>query len=154
MWPLALQVLVCIGYVAGTTLLAGAVAPRVPKWFVESDRWLLSTARWETPRLYRALRASSLSRILPEAGAAFGGVSKAHLPGTDRESLAVYLCEVRRAEWVHWASTLLSLGLFVLVVWWLALAFVVVVGVVNAAFIVILRHNRLRIQCIIDRSGA
>ena len=59
--------------------------------------------------------------------------------------------EVRRAEWVHWASCLTVLPLWFFNPWWLALAFTAVVLGANGLFILVLRHNRVRLLRILTR---
>jgi hypothetical protein len=146
-------VLVDIAVVVAVSILVGATAPRWPARWLRRDPFPL--ARWpgETPALYRRLGVPALARRLPELGATFGGQSKSALPGTTAEHLAGYLREVRRAEWVHWASIAGTLVLLAFNPWWLAVAFVVAVAAGNSPFILVLRNNRFRIQRIIDRDG-
>ena len=131
----------------------GALAPRWPDSWLGSDPFPLALGRWETPAFYRRLRIPRLARRLPELGATFGGESKSQLPGSTREHLVAYRREVRRAEWVHWASVVGTVVLFAFNPWWLALAFVIVVTAGNLPFILVLRNNRVRITRIMDKDG-
>ena len=150
MMRLALYVVIDLVVIIGTSVTVGAWAPRWPDRWLASDPILLRQLPWETPAFFRRLRVTQWAQRLPELGALFGGRSKAELPGTDRESLERYLMEARRAEWVHWASILGSLLLFLFNPWWLALAFVVAVSVGNLPFLLIVRNNRFRIQRILN----
>jgi Glycosyl-4,4'-diaponeurosporenoate acyltransferase len=131
----------------------GSLAPRWPDSWLDGDPVPLALGRWETPAFYRGLGIARLARRLPELGDTFGGESKSQLPGGTREHLIAYRREVRRAEWVHWASVAGSLLLFAFNPWWLALVFVMAVTAGNLPFILVLRNNRVRITRIIDRDG-
>ena len=150
-WSLALRIVADIVIIVGGSILIGAVAPRWPDAWLARDRGPLRLSNFDTPARYRALHVTTLTRRLPELGSAFGGDSKASLPGMDRASIEAYLREVRRAEWVHWASCLTAVPLWFFNPWWLALAFTVVVAGVNGLFILVLRHNRLRLRRILTR---
>jgi hypothetical protein len=52
---------------------------------------------------------------------------------------------------VHWGSIAGSLVLFAFNPWWLALTFVLVVTAGNLPFILVLRHNRLRLLHVLGR---
>ena len=149
--PLALLMAIDIVIVAGGSIVIGAVAPRCPIGWFGRDRGPLRLTALDTPRTYRTLRVTTLTRRLPELGSVFGGKSKAALPGMDRTSIDGYLREVRRAEWVHWISSLTIMPLWWFNPWWLALAFTVVVVGGNALFMIVLRHNRLRLLRILKR---
>ena len=148
---LALLIAVDIALVAGGSIIVGAVAPRCPIGWFGRDRGPLRLTALDTPRTYRTLGVTTLTRRLPELGSVFGGKSKAALPGTDRASIEEYLREVRRAEWVHWISSLTVFPLWWFNPWWLALAFTVVVVGGNTLFMIVLRHNRIRLLRILNR---
>lgn len=153
MGELAWQIAIGAVLVAGTSILMGALAPRWPSRWLGRDPVPLRLMPWETPTAYRRLGVPALTRRLPELGAAFGGRSKATLPGTSPDHLAAYLVEVRRAEWVHWISIASTLPLFLFTPWWLAMVFLLATAGGNAPFILILRNNRARILRIIDKGG-
>lgn len=134
--------------------IVGFFAPRIPDRRLEGRRWPVPLMSWETVAFYRHLGVPWLTRVLPEAGGLFGGQSKSALPGSTREALVAYGREVRRAEWVHWLSSASALLTFLFNPWQLALIFTAVVWAVNGLFIAVLRNNRLRIDKILDRSGA
>lgn len=150
---LILLVVIDILVVLTISIGVGALAPRWPDTWLDSDPVPLALGPWETPMFYRRLGIPRLARRLPELGDTFGGESKSQLPGSTRDHLSAYLREVRRAEWVHWASVVGSLVLFVFNPWWLALAFVMVVTAGNLPFLLVLRNNRARITRIIDKDG-
>ena len=140
-WLIAINVLVIVVL----SVLIGVLAPRWPAGWLKADRFPLTVLPFEKHHHYRKLRVATLRERLPELGGLFGGASKSSLPGTDLESLDRYLVEVRRAEWVHILSCLTPLPLFFYNPWWMAFAFFVVVLIVNGLFLIVLRHNRLRL---------
>lgn len=139
-----------IAVVIVMSVVAGAFAPRVPAAWLRSDVGPLTLLPFESARSYRRCGVAALARRLPELGAAFGGSSKSHLPGVTSPELAAYLVEVRRAEWVHWISIAVPIVLLAFNPWWLALAFLVLVVAANLPFVLVLRHNRLRIRGILE----
>lgn len=146
--------LIDVGVIVVAAVLIGASAPRWRGSWLARDIGPLRLASWESPALYRALGVSALARRLPELGTTFGGSTKSHVDDTSPAGLAAYAVEVRRAEWVHWLSCLSAVVLFAFNPWWLALALVVLTVAVNAPFIAVLRHNRLRIRRISQRLEA
>jgi hypothetical protein len=139
--------------VVGWSLVVGWTAPRWPDGWLKSDPFPLHLWPFERVARYRRLGVPALARRLPELGAAFGGASKAMLPGWSASDLRSYVLEVRRAEWVHWLSIAGCLPLALFNPWWLFLPFAAVVIVGNALFLLILRHNRLRLTCVLARQG-
>ena len=131
----------------------GYAAHRLGADRLARDGWLLRPRGFEAGgRCYRRLRIHRWKDRLPEAGALFeGGVSKRELPATDREGLAVFVRETRRAELTHWWAMACS-PLFLL---WnppLASALLVSYGVLaNLPFILIQRYNRFRAQSVLAR---
>jgi len=150
---MAVLIVIDIAVVVFLSILIGAVAPRVPSSWLASDAGPLLLLPVESAQTYRRWGVRALAGRLPELGALFGGESKASLPGVSAQALGEYLVEVRRAEWVHWASIVAAFVLFAFNPWWLATAFVVLVAVANAPFILVLRNNRLRIRGILERDG-
>jgi len=141
LWLIAINVLVVVAISVGI----GAWAPHWPARWLTSDRFPLTVLWFEKTHHYRKFRVSRLRAVLPELGQSFGGATKSALPGADLTSLDNYLQEVRRAEWVHILSCLSALPLFFFNPWWLALAFFIAAGLVNSLFLLVLRHNRLRL---------
>ena len=133
--------------------IVGATAPRWPDRWLDVGAWHVPFLPWETSAFYRRIGVVWLARHLPEAGALFGGESKSALPGHSTQDLHGYYIEVSRAEWVHIGSILGACVLFLFNPWWLALGWVVFAIVANAPFLAILRHNRLRLQAILERMG-
>jgi hypothetical protein len=144
-----IDVLVVIGMSIGL----GALAPRWPDRWLQRDPIPLRLWAWETAAYFRRLGVPSLARRLPELGSAFGGESKAALPGTGIDELNRYLVEVRRGEWVHWGSVASTLLLYLWSPWWLATLLLVGVFAGNLPFILILRNNRRRLLAIVTRGG-
>lgn len=144
---IAANIIVTVGW----SVLVGATAPRWPDRWLARDRGPLHLNRHEDVRRYRRTRIPAFAERLPELGETFGGASKRTLPERTPESINAYLVEVRRAEWVHWLSCLGVLPLLAWNPWWLWLAFTLVVVTVNSVFIVILRHNRVRLNSLLRR---
>jgi len=150
---LAALVVIDIVVVVVLSIGMGATAPRWPaRWFTR-DPFPLHLWSWETSRYFRRVGTRWFARRLPELGAAFGGQSKAALPGSSVTELEGYLTEVRRAEWVHWAAIATCFLLFFFNPWWLALVFLVGVFLGNLPFILILRNNRRRLLAIVERAA-
>lgn len=150
---LALLVAADVGIVVLVSVIVGATAPRWPVSWLRADVGPLALGPLDRRSVYRRLRVPALARRLPEAGGAFGGRSKRSLPGLSRGDLVGYLVEVRRAEWVHWLSMLSIVPIVFIGPWWLRLAFTLVVMAVNLVFIIVLRHNRVRLLSILDRDS-
>jgi glycosyl-4,4'-diaponeurosporenoate acyltransferase len=146
----AIDIVVVVAFSVGV----GATAPRWPQRWLASDPIPLRLWPWETADFFRSIGVVRLVRRLPELGTTFGGQSKSILPGSSQVNLTAYLTEVRRAEWVHWASIVSPLLLFAFNPWGLALTFVITVVVGNLPFILILRNNRRRLLAIITRGGS
>ena len=136
------------------SVVVGVIAPRIPASRLDSRTWPVPLMPWETVAFYRRIGVPWLTRMLPEAGALFGGQSKSSLPGNAREAVQMYGREVRRAEWVHWLSSASALLVLLFNPWQLAVLFIGFVWIVNALFLAVLRNNRIRVDQILDRSGA
>ena len=148
---IALLVVANIVCVAGLSVLIGSTAPRWPdRWFRVSRGPLTWRLPGESAAFARASRGRWAQR-LPELGDMFGGVSKKHLPGRDLEALREYAAQVRRAEWVHLLSILTFVPMVWVNPWWLTVVFAAVAVVINLPFLVVLRHNRTRLERLIAR---
>ncbi len=148
---LAVLVVVDLLIVLVVSIGFGAWAPRWPDRWLQRDAGPLRLTGFDTPAAYRRLRVARWARRLPELGAAFGGASKRALPGWDADELAAYATEARRGEWVHWLSMASIVPIALISPWWLAVAFAAVILIVNAAFIAILRYNRVRLAGVLRR---
>jgi glycosyl-4,4'-diaponeurosporenoate acyltransferase len=93
----------------------------------------------------RRVRVKAWKGWLPEAGRAFGGRSKRHLPPRGAGGLPRFLAECRRAERTHW---LILAATPVFAVWnppGLFVAMAVFAVVANVPCLVVLRYNRARL---------
>jgi glycosyl-4,4'-diaponeurosporenoate acyltransferase len=128
----------------------GYLAHRTPAARLQRDR-LLSIRGFERDgRSYeRVLHIKAWKDALPEAGSLFrGGLSKAHLPGHDPESLARFATETRRAERTHWAILALAPTFFAWNPWWLATAMLAYGLAANVPCLLVQRYNRARLLSI------
>lgn len=146
-------VLIDFGVLVAAAIAIGASAPHWPDRWLQRDVGPLRLTRWDTVRRYRRIGIPWFARWLPEGGSWFGGEgkSKSHLPGIDPDSLRAYLVEVRRGEWVHFASAFTFIPLFLWNPPWLMLIWFLVVGVGNTVFFLVLRYNQLRITNLLAR---
>jgi glycosyl-4,4'-diaponeurosporenoate acyltransferase len=113
----------------------------------EHDGPVLRMRAFETGgRWYeRRLRVKGWKGWLPEAGRAFGGRSKRHLPPPEQGGRRAFLADCRKAERTHW----LILAVTPLFAIWnppgLFAAMVVFALVANGPCLVVLRYNRARL---------
>jgi glycosyl-4,4'-diaponeurosporenoate acyltransferase len=132
---------------AAWSALCGYVAHRIPASRLQHDRRLGIRGVERDGRAYeRVLHVKAWKDVLPEAGSLFrGGMSKAHLPGHDRESLARFAAETRRAERTHWAILALAPTFFAWNPWWLATAMLGYGLAANVPCLLVQRYNRARL---------
>jgi glycosyl-4,4'-diaponeurosporenoate acyltransferase len=147
-------VIIDIVVIAGLSVLVGVLAPRWPDRWLDRDRGPLRLTFPRRDSTFRALGVTWMATRLPELGSAFGGRSKASLPGRDAASLTRYLIEVRRAEWVHLASMVSFIPLVFFNPWWLTTTFAFITIVGNIPFLLILRFNRLRLTRLLKRRSS
>jgi len=148
---LCLNVLGCVA----VQFVAGYYVHRIPATRLQRDGRVLRIRRWERggTAYVRWLRIRRWKDRVPEAGAVFaGGMSKRHLPTSDRVGLERFAAETRRAERSHW----LGLVIAPLSAVWnpplgVALMFVYAV-VANVPCIAIQRYNRARVSRALERS--
>jgi hypothetical protein len=67
------------------------------------------------------------------------------MAGTSAADLRAHLCEVRRAEWVHWASIGCTALIFLVNPWWIWAPLMLAVVLGNLPCLLVLRRNRLRL---------
>lgn len=148
------DVLLGILVTGGLSVAIGATAPRWPSRWLQRDVGPLRLLPGDTVARYERLGARWWKRVLPEAGAMFGGQSKNKAPDyTDPASVRRYLVEVRRAEWVHWLSMLTWLPLPWFQPWPLALFFLLVTAAGNMGAQIILRYNKVRLYGLLESSS-
>jgi len=135
---------------AGWSALAGWwtgrwTAARVPAAAVDGPLLRLRPFEEGGSWYQRRLLVKTWKDWLPEAGRAFGGRSKRHLPPGGEGGLPRFLAECRRAERTHWLI-LAATPVFAL---WNPLGLLVgMVGfalVANLPCLVVLRYNRARL---------
>ena len=134
-----------VAVIAVVSVGIGASAPRWPRRWLLQDRGPLRLTKWDTAANYRRAGIPRLARALPEAGSAFGGVNKRTHPRRTRREIHNYLIEARRGEWVHWLAMTAVIPMIWYNPWWMWLAFLVTVIMVNGVFIAILRNARVRL---------
>lgn len=136
----------CVAW-AGFGVVSGWVASRLDTDRLSRDRGPLRLRRFEADGSWyrRRLHIHRWKDRLPEAGALFGGESKAALKSRSPQVLDRFATETRRAELVHWAN--LAFG-FTFLAWAEPVAAWIMVGfgvVVHLPFIAVQRYNRARI---------
>lgn len=136
------------------SVLVGISAPRWPRRWLDADHGPLRLHPRESALGYRATGVPDWADRLPDAGTWFGGSSKRRLPSTTTDGLDDFLVETRRAEWVHWLSPVGLVPVAFVAPLWTVLVIGPFFVVGNGVFIVICRHNRLRLHHILDRMSA
>jgi glycosyl-4,4'-diaponeurosporenoate acyltransferase len=137
----------------GTTV--GYLAHRVPADRFARDGFVTRLRSVERDgRAYERIGIRRWKDSLPEAGAVFrGGVSKRTLPGRDRDALAAYAAETRRAELVHWLVPAIVPLLLLWNPWWLWTCMVVYAIAANVPCLLVQRYNRGRVLRALRRAG-
>lgn len=89
----------------GVSVLVGWVGARWPLERLARPGPITRLRSWEDDGAWwqRHLRVRRWRDLLPEAGALFGGYSKAHLPSRRSRDLERFAREALRAERVHWS---------------------------------------------------
>lgn len=138
-WPLTFAV---VGW-WGARLPAERLAPG---WLTTLRGWERQGRTWD-----RTFRVRRWKDKVPDAGGAFGGVTKRALVGEGRRALPALRGETVRAERVHWVV----LGSTVVHALWCrpaVFAAMVAFGLIsNVPFILIQRSNRGRIERLLAR---
>lgn len=144
-------VVVDVVWIVGASVAVGAWAPHWPDRWVDRDRF--PVCRWpgESVGTYRRLGLRRVERRLPEGGAWFGGRDKSRMTGISGVDLRAHLCEVRRAEWVHWASIGCTALLVLVNPWWIWAPLLLAVVLGNLPCLLVLRRNRLRLGFALSR---
>jgi glycosyl-4,4'-diaponeurosporenoate acyltransferase len=129
----------------------GYAAARAADARFAHDTWLTRIRSWERDGLtWERLEVRRWKAAVPELGALFGGRSKRRLPSGDRDGLARYALETRRAEIVHWV---VPLAVVVMPIWspaWVTAMMAAYAVAANAPCIVIQRYNRARACRLLD----
>jgi glycosyl-4,4'-diaponeurosporenoate acyltransferase len=117
------------------------------------DRWWSRLRRFESDGFWyaRVLRIKAWKDLLPELGGLFSGGFAKRRAQRDREHLARFLIETRRAEWVHW--TVFALWP-VFALWNPPWAVGVMLGYAffsNMPCLVVQRYNRARLLRTLNR---
>ncbi|MFM7060434.1 MAG: hypothetical protein ACKOZL_04515 [Actinomycetes bacterium] len=154
--PKWVQAVVCVVVWAGASAGFGYLGHRLPLSRFDHDAWWSRLRGDEVGgRRYERLGIKRWKDRLPEAGALYaGGFSKRDLRAHDREHLARFAAETRRAEAVHWWILATVLVFPFVVVWYAVIPNLVYALVANVPFIAIQRYNRARLERIIARLEA
>jgi glycosyl-4,4'-diaponeurosporenoate acyltransferase len=124
----------------------GYAAARTPDARFTTDNAVTVIRPWEGGgRTWERLGVRRWKGRLPELGQLFGGRSKRHLSGRDRQSLEQLAIETRRAEMVHWLA---PLPLAVMPLWnpaWLTAVMAGYAIAANAPCVIVQRYNRARL---------
>ena len=133
---------------------AGYLVHRLPDRLLTRDTWLLRQRRWEREGWFYVdvARIRRWKKLLPEAGAIFGGgVSKRTLAGRQPHHLERLATETRRAELGHWLM-ILPAPVFVALNRPLLMPFMALYPLaVNLPCIAAQRYNRIRLMRAVRR---
>ena len=131
----------------------GYLGHRRPLSAFTRETWWSAPRRFERDgRLYeRELRIKQWKHRLPELGALFDGGFAKRSVARDVAFIERFICETRRAEWVHW----IALSLWpVFAIWnppWAVGVMFSYAVVVNVPCLLVQRYNRLRLQRVLTR---
>ena len=131
----------------GWSALVGYWAHRRPAAAFADDSWLYRLRSFERGgRLYERFGIKRWKDRLPEAGGLFtGGFSKRSARTLDRDVLARFVIETRRAEWTHWTIMLATPVFVVWNWWWVELLMLAYALAANLPCLLVQRYNRARL---------
>lgn len=127
---------------------------KLPASRFEKDSFLYRKRFWELGgRIYRRFfRIHLWKNRLPDAAPWFSGVPKKNLASADPGYLRSFIAETRRGEAAHLAQIA---ALLITLVWnpWpaAAVAIIVYAFLSNLPCILLQRHNRIRLQRVLDK---
>ena len=135
------------------TAAVGYLAARTPDTRFASDDWVTRPRKFEdSGRWYRdRLQINRWKDRLPEAGAAFGGITKRSMAAVDRPALERFELETRRAEHAHWGMAAGVVFTALWNPWWGVPVNALVAFGSNAPCIAVQRYNRARLQSVLRR---
>lgn len=145
-----MRVVFALVYLLVIALLAHPMGEAFPKTAFHPERFPLRTYPWET-RLYRLLRVAKWKDKVPDMSKRLSDMQPKKLLSVSAQQMDALLCEMCRAESVHWAEVLLGLGCVFIApgIGWLIWTIWALLG--NLPFILIQRYNRPRILALKNR---
>jgi len=145
-----MRVVFALVYLLVIALLAHPIGEAIPGTAFHPERFPFCGYPWEM-RLYRLLRVAKWKDKVPDMSKQLSDMQPKKLLSVSVNQMDALLCEVCRAEIVHWAEVLL--GAFCMVIapgiGWLIWAIWTLLG--NLPFILIQRYNRPRILALKNR---
>jgi glycosyl-4,4'-diaponeurosporenoate acyltransferase len=142
-----------VGWVAWSFVI-GYLGHRLPLSLLERDTCLTQPRIWGEERngYEHHLRIRCWKDRLPEAGDFFpGGFRKSAIGGKDSASMARFLAETRRAEYVHMAIWPFWMATMLWTPGWGILINLAVGTALNLPCIWVQRYNRMRIQHVLQQ---
>ena len=139
-----MRILFALLYLLLIALLAHPAGEAIPERVFCSECFPFRGCSWEK-RLYQVLRVAKWKDKVPDMSKIIPDMQPKKLENISVEKLEVLLCEMCRAESVHWAELLLGLACVVITpgIGWLIWFIWAMFG--NLPFILIQRYNRPRI---------
>jgi glycosyl-4,4'-diaponeurosporenoate acyltransferase len=144
----------CVVGWATWSFVVGYLGHRLPLSFLEKDTCLTGPRLWGEERGWyeHHLRIRRWKDRLPEAGDFFpGGFRKSTIGGKDSATMARFLAETRRAEYVHIAIWPFWMATVLWTPGWGVVINLAVGTALNLPCLWVQRYNRLRIQHVLRR---
>lgn len=104
-----MRVVFALAYLLVIALLAHPIGEAIPGTAFHPERFPLRTYPWET-RLYRLLRVAKWKDKVPDMSKRLSDMQPKKLLSASAQQMDTLLCEMCRAESVHWAEVLLGIG--------------------------------------------
>lgn len=145
-----MRVVFALVYLLAIALLAHPVGEAIPGTAFHPERFPFCGCPWET-RLYRLLRVAKWKDKVPDMSKRLSDMQPKKLLSVSVDQMDALLCEMCRAESVHWAEVLLGIGCVFIApgIGWVLFAVWALLG--NLPFILIQRYNRPRILVLKNR---
>jgi len=149
-WAIAIDVAVWLVIHLGVGMSTARMSPDS----FNPESWLYRQRVWERGgKTYNTvLKVKRWRRLLPDGVALFkGGFKKEHLENADAVHIKGLILETCRAEFTHWVIFLFALIFFLWNDWWIGLIMVAYGLVTNMPCIITQRHNRIRLNRLLER---
>lgn len=134
----------------------GFLCTRIPVRFLAKDMWLFRTRRWEQQgELYhRLFGVRYWKKKLPSGSRLFGGFDMRSIASYDIPYLERWIVETQRSELCHWILIAPALLFFLWNPPEVGYGMIVYAVLFNFPMIVVQRHNRPRLQALLENVRA